>query len=101
MRIFFLILFTGNAYALGGVEVPYLIKILSENIKQYEQLREVVEQGKNSENLLRILNEGIDNASGLLQTLPIKDEKILSGLAKFQDAREKVKQIYGATPEGA
>ena len=42
MRIIFLFLLVGNLYATFGVESPYLIEILSENVKRYEQLREVI-----------------------------------------------------------
>ena len=100
MKIVFLILLTGNAYAIGGVEIPYLIEILSENIKRYEQLKTVIEQGKDAEQLLRVLNEGIDNASGLLSSLPIKDEGVLSQLGEFKQAMDKVREIYGAIPKG-
>ena len=85
MKIIFLILLTGNAYAVGGVEIPYLIKILSENIKRYEQLKTVIEQGKDAEQLLRVLNEGIDNASGLLSSFSYAPHPILrtSGLCPY------------------
>ena len=100
MRIAFLILFTGSVYAIGGVEIPYLIEILSENVKRYEQLKQVIKRGENSEQLLRLLNEGINNASGLLQSLPIEDDGVLQGLGKFKDSMDKVRSIYGSIPKG-
>ena len=100
MRVIFFILLTGNAHAIGGMEIPYLIEILSENIKRYEQLKTVIEQGKDAEQLLRVLNEGIDNASGLLSSLPIKDEGVLSQLDEFKQAMDKVREIYGTIPKG-
>lgn len=99
MQIFFLILFMDNAYAMGGVEIPYLIEILSENIKRYEQLREVIQQGRDSEQLLRVLNEGIDNSTGLLSMLSIEEEN-LPQLNQLRDARDKVRNLYGTIPKG-
>ena len=101
MRLVFLFLFFGNAHSITGLEIPYLIEILSENIKRYEQLRQVVKQGEDSQELLRVLNEGIDNATGLMQSLPIKDQKILQRLRRLQSARDKIKRIYGTIPKGS
>ena len=88
MRIFFIFIMA-NAYSFdGGVtQLPYLVKILSENIKRYEQLKTVIRQGENSEQLLRVINEGINNASGLL-TL----QKVARGSFEFQ-------KIYGEIPK--
>ena len=73
-----------NAHAFTGLEIPYLIEILSENVKRYEQLKQVIKQGEDSESLLRLLNEGIDNASGLLQSLPVESNGVLKGLEEFK-----------------
>ena len=91
---FLFIFLMGSAYALSGIEVPYLIEILSENVKRYEQLRGVIKQGKDTENLLVFLNEGIDNATGLLETLPMVN------VEQVRDMREQVERIYGAIPSG-
>ena len=99
MRVVFLFLLGGNLYAIGGIEIPYLIEILSENVKRYEQLREVIKQGEDSQELLRALNEGIDNASELLQALPIKNEKALKNLSKFKETRDWVREVYGEIPK--
>ena len=102
MRFLFILIMT-KAYSFGGdfAQIPYLIEILSENVKRYEQLRQVVKQGEDSQELLRVLNEGIDNATGLLQSLPIQDQKILQRLRRFQNARDEIKRIYGAIPKGS
>ena len=99
------LLYVGNAYSFlgdggaGWAQIPYLVKILAENIKRYQQLRQVIQQARNSENLVRTINEGINNATGLLLTLPIKDQGILEELRSFQDVMNKVENIYGKIPK--
>ena len=102
MRFLFILIMT-KAYSFGDglAQIPYLVEILSENVKRYEQLRQVIKQGKDSQELLRVLNEGIDNATGLLQSLPIKDQKILQRLKRFQNVRNEIKRIYGTIPKGS
>ena len=101
MRIVIFCFLVGNLHATLGIEVPYLIEILSENVKRYEQLREVIKQGEDSRQLLMALNEGIDNASQLLEALPIENEKVLANLAKFQEASDWVREVYGAIPKSS
>lgn len=50
-------------------------------------------------NFLKVLNQGIDNSIGLLESLPIKDEKILSDLKEFKSALYKVESLYGKIPK--
>ena len=88
-----------KAYALSAINTPYLIQILLENVKRYEQLREVIRHGENTEELLRVLNEGINNASGLLESLPI-DNKDLESLAHYQDSLRDIEKNYGSIPKG-
>lgn len=76
-----------------------LMQILAESIKQYYQLKEIIGQGKESMEYLRWLNAGIDNSIGLLESLPIKDEKILADLKEFRRATEKVESLYGKVPK--
>ena len=90
MRFLLITFITAQAYGLGdGVaQLPYLVKILSENIKRYEQLRRVIKQEKDSEELLRAINRGIDNATGLLAL-----ERASRGSFEFQ-------KIYGEVAKG-
>lgn len=76
-----------------------LIQILSENIRRWYQLQEMIEQGDKQMDFLKVLNQGIDNSIGLLQALPIKDEKVLADLKEFKSALEKVEGLYGKIPK--
>jgi ribosomal protein L14 len=90
--------FLGDGGA-GWANAVYLAKILAENIKHYEQLKMMIEQGKNSEQYLRLINQGIENSTGLMNSLPIKDERVLEELKSFQSAMQSVNNIYGAIPK--
>ncbi|MBF0363675.1 MAG: hypothetical protein HQK49_21835 [Oligoflexia bacterium] len=84
----------------SAAQIPYLAQILAENIKQYQKLKSILEQGKNNEELLRTVNRGLDNAYGLLKTMPIKDEKILQDIRNFENAYKNVKSMYGDVKNG-
>ena len=91
---------SGTAYGdLFGGDVVVLMKILAENIKQYYQLQQMINNGNNQMNFFRALNQGIDNSIGLLESLPIKDEKILADLKEFKSAAQKVEGLYGMIPK--
>ncbi len=96
----FLTFFSGTPARadLFGGDVAVLMQILAESIKQYHQLKEIIGHGRESMDYLRRLNAGIDNSIGLLESLPIKDEKILAELKEFRRATEKVEALYGKVP---
>jgi hypothetical protein len=81
-----------------GGDVAVLMQILAENIRHYYQLQQMIGQGRDSDQYLRWINAGIDNSIGLLQSLPIKDEKILADLREFKFALNKVQGLYGQIP---
>lgn len=83
---------------LFGGDVGVLMQILQENIRHYYQLQEMIKQGQNADSYLRWINRGLDNSIGLLQSLPIKDEKVLSELKEFRQAMGKVSTLYGQVP---
>lgn len=94
-----LVCLTSKAHAdFWGGDLPLLAQILAEEIKSFEQLRMILETGNDQRDLLRALNDGIDNSIGLLGSLPIKDEKILSDLRSFRGAVDKVQSLYGEAP---
>lgn len=96
----FVIAISGTAHAdLFGGDVAVLMQILAENIRHYYQLKTMIDQGNDQINFLRVLNQGIDNSIGLLESLPIKDEKILSDLKEFKNALQKVEGLYGKVPK--
>jgi hypothetical protein len=93
--------FKANAWSDGSgwANYGYLVKIFMENVKRYQQLRLMINQAKDSKNFMKTINSGINNAVGLLEVLPIKDEKILSDLKNFKLALDKINQLYGMIPK--
>ena len=84
---------------LFGADVAVLGQILAENIKQLIQMEQMVQQGRDQADFLRQLNSGIENSIGILQSLPVKDEKILGDLREFQGAIRSVTSVYGMIPK--
>ena len=83
----------------GWANYVYLVKIYYENLRRFYQLKEMIEQAHRSDQYLRALNEGLNNAVGLMEVLPIRDEKILGQIREFQSALSKVEEIYGLIPK--
>ncbi len=82
-----------------GGDVAVLMQILSENIRRYYQLQQMIQQGRDADQYLRWINAGIDNSIGILQSLPIKDEKVLADLREFKAALGKIEHLYGRVPK--
>ncbi len=103
--IFLMLLFTRQSHAFlgdggaGWAQLPYLIKILEENYKRYKQLQIMIQSAKNQEEFLKSLTTGLDNSIGLLESLPLKNEKILSDLKDFKKGYSSVLDLYGAIPK--
>lgn len=83
----------------GWAQLPYLIKILAENVKRYQQLRAMLKDAKHHRRWLKDIHSGLENAQGLLESLPVKDEKILSQLRSFSRSVETIENIYGKIPK--
>jgi hypothetical protein len=83
----------------GWATVSYLAQILAENIKHYYQMKMLIEDAQRNHDYIRLINSGLDNSIGMLESLPIKDEKLLSELKSFRDAAGKVTEIYGQIPK--
>lgn len=84
---------------LFGGDVAVLMQILSENIRRYYQLQQMIGQGREQMDYLRLINAGLDNSIGLLDSLPIKDEKVLAELRNFKEAVSRVETLYGKIPK--
>ena len=89
--------FLGDGGA-GWAQIPYLIKILEENYKRYKQLQIMIQSVKNQETFLQNFTSGIDNSIGIIESLPIENEKILSDLKNFKKSYDSVLEIYGSIP---
>lgn len=83
----------------GWVQVTYLIKILEENYRRFYQLKQIIDLSRNQNDFLRQLNAGLDNSIGLLDSMPIKDEKVLAELRSFRQSVAKVTSLYGVIPQ--
>lgn len=83
----------------GWAAVGYLIKILEENYRRYVQLKAMIDTANGHYDYVRALNQGLDNSIGLLESLPITDEKILSDLREFKMALGRVESLYGKVPK--
>lgn len=94
-----------NSYAIigdggaGWAQIPYLIKILSENVRRYQQLKMMINQAKDHKQYLKLINSGLENSIGLLQSLPIKDEKVLAELKTFKKSYDTILDVYGQIPK--
>lgn len=83
----------------GWAAVAYLIKILEENYRRYIQLKQMIDMTKDQNDFVRLLNSGLDNSIGLLESLPIKDERVLAEMKEFKGAIGKVEVLYGKIPK--
>ena len=83
----------------GWAAVGYLIKILEENYRRYVQLKQMIDTANGHYDYIRTLNRGLDNSIGLLEALPINDEKVLAELKNFKDAVNRVEMLYGKIPK--
>lgn len=83
----------------GWAAVGYLIKILEENYRRYVQLKQMIDTASGHYDYIRSLNRGLENSIGLLEALPIKDERVLAELKNFKEAVAKVELIYGKVPK--
>lgn len=59
----------------------------------------MIGQAKSTEDYLRLVNSGLDNSMGLLNTLPVKDENILSEIRNFKLAIGTIENVYGNVPK--
>lgn len=90
--------FWGDAGA-GWAQIPYLAKVLTENYKRYKQLKIMLEQAKHSDNYFRTVHQGLENVTGLMDSLPISDQGILKDLHSFSGSLKTVTRVYGRIPK--
>ena len=83
----------------GWVQVGYLSKILLENYERYKQLQRMFNQAKEQKQFFEAIHKGLENTSGLLSELPIKDEGILKELRTFNQSLGKIADLYGKVPQ--
>jgi hypothetical protein len=81
-----------------GGDVAVLMQILQESIQQYMQLQQMLQTAKGADQYMRLINAGLDNSIGLMQSLPIKDESVLADLREYRSAITKIESLYGPVP---
>ena len=59
----------------------------------------MIQTAKNQEEFLKSLSSGIDNSIGILESLPVKDEGLLSDLKNFKKSYDSVLDLYGRIPK--
>ncbi len=68
---------------------------MSENVKRYHQLKEVIRQSKERHLYEKFIHQGLDNAAGLILSIPVKDTKILEDLNTFGETVTALEELYG------
>lgn len=93
-----------KSHAMFGADaaamIPYLIKIITQAIKQYKQMKIIYNNAKHHKEMFKQLNDGLSEAIGLLESLPIEDENILGDLKSFKKAMNEIEMLYGEVPKG-
>lgn len=83
----------------GWAAVTYLIKLVEQSIRHYQQLQMMIQYSKDAQSYAREINSGLEASIRLMESLPIKDEKILGQLRTFQRSLQEIEKIYGAIPK--
>ena len=59
----------------------------------------MIQYSKDAQAYAREINSGLEASIRLMESLPIKDEKILGQLRTFQRSLQEIEKIYGAIPK--
>lgn len=79
-----------------GADVGVLVQILSENVQQLAELRQLLQNGHDTLGFLQDINQGINDSLGLIQSIaPFVDRGTYAKLMKVQDALSHFQTIYG------
>ena len=91
-----LILIPNARASMFGEENILLAKILANALQQLAQLQSILNTGRDSLNLVREINQGINDSLGLIRTVsPNTDPGLYKDWEKVSDALAKVESIYG------
>ena len=84
----------------GFMQLEQLARIIKDNAKRYRQLKAIIKTGKENREHLRNINAGIENIVVSVESLPLKDRKILHKMKDFHTAYNSLLEIYGDIPKG-
>ena len=83
-----------------GGDLPLLAQLVSNSLEQLAHLQGMLRNGKDNLDLLRQINEGINDSLHLAQTLgPSVDLKLFRDLREVTDAISKLQGLYGRVVE--
>lgn len=83
----------------GWANAAYLAKILTENIRRYQQLKFMISDARKHRDWVKVVHQGLENAGVLIESLPVKDERILSQLRSVRESLSAIEKLYGAIPK--
>lgn len=79
-----------------GGDVVVLVQILANAVQQLAQLQNLLNNGKDSLNLMKDINRGINDSLNLIRTIsPNNDPGLYKDWEKVSDALSKIENIYG------
>ena len=84
----------------GFAQIEYFMKIIKANANRYRQLKAIMKNSKQNQEHLRNINAGIENIIVSVESLPLKDRKILHKMKDFRTAYNSLLEIYGDIPKG-
>lgn len=91
-----------EARAGWGTEIPFLIKIIAETIRQVQALHAIIVTTRQTVGLLEEMNRGVKEVLRLAQTAHIPLPKQVFEAAKnIDDATNEAKRLYGKLPDGS
>ena len=80
-----------------GGDVAVLVQILANALQQLEQLRNIMQAGKDNLALIQEINRGINDSLNMMRTIaPNVDPGLYAQWTKVQSALDGVTSIYGA-----
>lgn len=95
--ILLVLMFSATSKAsLFGEENAALYQILEQSIRQYYELKNILQNGQDTLGLLRDVNRGFNDSLYLLKTIkPNIDPGLYKELSRSTEALKKVQEIYG------
>jgi len=83
-----------------GGDIPLLIEIVANTLKQLAELRALLNNGRDQLDLIREINRGINDSMSMIRTtFPNLDPAIYRDWDRVQTAAQGIEQIYGAVPK--
>jgi hypothetical protein len=82
----------------GPAQLAELIQIVLDDVQRFQQLQSMVQNGKAQMDFMKQINAGLDSITGLLATLPLKDDQVLGDIHDFRNAMNTVGSLYGVVP---